>query len=61
MAEVRRRGRPRIEEPKNIRYIVRLTEQEAEELEYYCLKEGCNVSDYIRKSIKMQLNLSKYR
>lgn len=61
MAEVRRRGRPRIEEPKNTGIRIRMTERELAEIAYLSDQEGISVSDFIREGIELRKKLAKYR
>ena len=56
-----RTGRPKKNESKNIRVTVRLTDKEAEQLYYLMTKTEDNVTDVMRKGLRMMWNLEKNR
>lgn len=49
-------GRPKAEQPKGLRFSIRLDAQTANELDKYCLKHNCKRSEAIRKGINLLLS-----
>lgn len=56
-----RTGRPKKNESKNVRVTVRLTEKEAEQLRFLTNKTEDNVTDVMRKGLRMMWHLEKNR
>jgi len=54
-----RTGRPKKNESKNVRVTVRLTEKEAEQLRFLTNTTDDNVTDIMRKGLRMMWNLEK--
>lgn len=50
-----RTGRPKVENPKNIRYSIRLDEETEEKLKNYCEKYNLTKGEAIRKGIEKLL------
>lgn len=47
-----RTGRPKIENPKSLQYRIRLTEEEAQKLDYCCEKTGLTKADVLREGLE---------
>ena len=47
-----KKGRPPIDNPKAIQYRIRLTQEEAEKLEYCCKVTGMTKADILREGIE---------
>lgn len=45
-------GRPKVENPKALQYRIRLTEEEAQKLEYCSEKTGLTKADVLRKGLE---------
>ena len=56
----KKRGRPPTGESRIYQYRIRLSEDEAEMLEYLCDKEGKSKADIIRRGLSMQYNLKNF-
>lgn len=50
-----RTGRPKIENPKGIRYSIRLDEKTEQELKAYCEKNGITRGEAVRQAIELLL------
>lgn len=50
-----RTGRPKAENPKGLRFSIRLDNNIAGRLDEYCAKNNCKRSEAIRKGIEMLL------
>lgn len=54
-------GRPPVENPKNVKYSIRLDEQTEQELTAYCKRIGITKGEAIRMAIKaLLMNVSTY-
>ena len=56
----KKRGRPPTGESRTYQYRVRLSENEAELLEYLCDREGKTKADILRKGLAIQYNIEKF-
>ena len=56
----KKRGRPPTGESRTYQYRVRLSEDEAELLEYLCDREGKTKADILRKGLSIQYNIGKF-
>lgn len=56
----KKRGRPPTGESRTYQYRVRLSEDEAELLEYLCDREGKTKADILRKGLAIQYNIEKF-
>ena len=56
----KKRGRPPTGESRLYQYRIRLSEDEAEMLEYLCDKEGKSKAEVLRKGLTIQYNLEKF-
>ena len=56
----KKRGRPPTGESRTYQYRVRLSEDEAEMLEYLCGREGKTKADILRKGLLIQYNIGKF-
>lgn len=54
-----RTGRPPIENPKSVKYSIRLDEKTESRLLEYCIKRGISRGEAIRKAIELLLGGSK--
>lgn len=54
-----RTGRPKVENPINIRTSVRLDKETDDRLNDYCLKNGISKGEAIRKGVHILLNSEK--
>ena len=52
--EKRKRGRPKIENPKNRNYRLRLTEEEYQKLEFLSSQYNETMAKFLRKSVQMR-------
>lgn len=57
---IKKRGRPAKEEAKKCTYLLRLTEEEARDLESLAIQTGSTKAEIIRKGIRIVSNLNKY-
>ena len=56
----KKRGRPASRKSRVYQYRIRLSEDEAEMLEYLCDKEGKSKAYIIRRGLSMQYNLKNF-
>ena len=56
----KKRGRPPTGESRLYQYRIRLSEDEAEMLEYLCGREGKTKADILRKGLSIQYNIGKF-
>lgn len=52
-------GRPKVEEPKSVKYSIRLDEGTERELRRYCQERGLTRGEAIRRAIKRLLGVSE--
>lgn len=57
---VKRNGRKRKSEAKDVRLIVRITEEEKSQLDEMSAAQDKTLSDILRNGIRMQYNMHKY-
>lgn len=50
-----RTGRPKVDEPKDIRFSIRIDEDTNNKLDVYCREEGITKAEAIRKGIHLLL------
>lgn len=60
MDDVKKRGRPMIENAKKERLGIRLSDEDINMLDYLCYQTGKSKSDIVRESLKIYRNLVKY-
>lgn len=58
---VAKRGRPKIENPKEIKYSIRMDAATEAELKAYCVEAGITKGEAIRQAIEMLLKNNKKR
>lgn len=56
-----KRGRPKKEESKKERIIIRIDDEEKDMLDYLSEMTGMSKSEVVRKGMRMVYNLEKYR
>ena len=56
----KKRGRPASGESRAYQYRIRLSEDEAEMLEYLCDREGKTKADILIKGLMIQYNIGKF-
>lgn len=49
-------GRPKVDDPKNIRYSIRIDSETEKKLEAYCLENGITKGEAIRRGIHLLLS-----
>ena len=55
MLDLPRTGRPKSENPRNIRIVIRFTEEEYKMVKEHAKKEGLSVTETIRKGVRSML------
>lgn len=55
-APERRRGRPRVAEPRTVSLHVRLTERQFDQISCYCLRHNAPVTEVIRRWVSAEIN-----
>ena len=50
-----RTGRPKSDNPRNIRIVIRFTEEEYKKVKEHAKKEGLSVTETIRKGVRSML------
>ena len=58
---INKRGRPRKTDGKNSNYLIRMSAEEASNLDEICEKTGKSKADILREGLRMQYNLFKFR
>ena len=51
-----RKGRPKVDEPKDIRFSIRIDDDTNKKLDDYCEKNGITKAEAIRKGIHLLLS-----
>ena len=54
-----RTGRPKIENPKSIKYSIRLDDETEQKLKEYCEKHGITKGEAIRRGVHLLLSEEK--
>lgn len=54
-----RTGRPRVDEPKDIRFSIRIDDETNKKLDAYCEQNGITKAEAIRKGIHLLLSQKK--
>ncbi len=55
MLDLPRTGRPKSENPRNIRIVIRFTEEEYKKVKEHAKKESLSVTETIRKGVRSML------
>ena len=57
---MKKRGRPLKEDPKSERFLLRLDSEDRAMLEHLSAESGMNMSDILRRGLKIQYNMARF-